>query len=996
MKSWYHSWRAAIRIARRDAWRFKGRSFLVLAMLALPILGVSAADLTLRSAELSSAQQLDRDLGSADARLRDPSLDGVPLLQDPKGEMTVPVGNYEEKPWPSGRTDVLAAVPPNTKSLVDSEGMAKLKSTHGLLNTQIRELKAADPMAEGIMHLDRGRFPQKSDEVAATNAFLESSGLRVGSELTARGLDATYRIVGAYELPDALREAQVNALPGALLAPLDKALAAAELPGTQSSTTYLVATSGDAGFTWNMVKETNKKGVTVASRAVTLNPPADSDVPYYEQEGKFDTGGSNRTTELAIISTVVGLAMLEICLLAGPAFAVGARRSRRQLGLVGANGGDRHHIRAIVLSGGLVIGAVAAVVGTALGIGLTFALQPVLEGWLGKRFGGFDLRPLELIGIALIAVVTGLLAAIVPAVTASRQTVVASLTGRRGIRKSSRVLPIVGLTAVALGAGIALYGSTVSDQVALVGGGSALAELGVVALTPALVGLFGRIGRWLPLSPRLALRDAVRNRGRTAPAVAAVLAAVAGTVAVATYTASSEAQDKAEYEASLPHGAIAALSPDSPADVPSIRENVQRLLPTDVRADVDRVVVGKRSCSSYGGGNCGRYEIVVPKAHECPLWMNDVTGEDPTEKYSKAERRKLAKDWRCTEPGGGVGNSGGDILIGDAKLLKVLKIKDPAAEKALANGQAVSFRNTQMNPPGDAKPAGDAEGGARGGTVPSKNSSENGSQEGSQEGGPKDGAEGTIDIRVIDAADIEAADTAMMEGKEPPGTVKSLPARQVSGGQNAYGVTMLVPADLAKKAGFTTVPLGAFYSTEQLPSDKQQQKLDGELAKTGGDIWLTVEKGFTPENSLAMLALAVFAGLITIGAAGIATGLAQADAEADLKTLAAVGAPPRVRKALSGFQCGVVAAMGVLLGSAAGILPAIGLRFTERRSQDQMYAQALDEGWSNGMQAAAPFVPVVVPWATLGLLLIAVPLGAAVLAALVTRSRGALARRAAI
>lgn len=111
MKSWYHSWRAAIRIARRDAWRFKGRSFLVLAMLALPILGVSAADLTLRSAELSSAQQLDRDLGSADARLRDPSLDGVPLLQDPKGEMTVPVGNYEEKPWPSGRTDVLAAVP---------------------------------------------------------------------------------------------------------------------------------------------------------------------------------------------------------------------------------------------------------------------------------------------------------------------------------------------------------------------------------------------------------------------------------------------------------------------------------------------------------------------------------------------------------------------------------------------------------------------------------------------------------------------------------------------------------------------------------------------------------------------------------------------------------------------------------------------------------------------------------------------------------------------
>lgn len=987
MRNWYHSWRAAIRIARRDAWRFKGRSFLVLAMLALPILGVSAADLTLRSAELSTAQSLDRDLGGADARVNDPGLGGVAVLQNPAGETYAPVGNYDDKPWPDGETDVRAAVPANADWLVDTEGRAKLRTTHGLLNTQIRELKAADPIAEGIMRLDRGRFPRKADEVAATTAFLESSGLHVGSELTARGLDTTYRIVGAYELPNALGDAQVNALPGALLAPLDKALAAAELPGTEMSSTYLVSVPGDAGFTWNMVKETNKKGVTVVSRAVMLDPPAESEVPFYQQEGGPGTGGGgDNATQLAILSTIVGLAMLEICLLAGPAFAVGARRSRRQLGLVGANGGDRRHIRAIVLSGGLVIGAVAAVVGTMLGVGLTFALQPVLEDLLGKRFGDFDLRPLELIGIALIAVVTGLLAAIVPAVTASRQSVVASLTGRRGIRRSSRVLPVLGLIAVVLGAGTALYGSTVSDQVAIVGGGSALAELGVVALTPALVGLFGRIGRWLPLSPRLALRDAVRNRGRTAPAVAAVLAAVAGTVAVATYTSSSEAQDKAEYEASLPFGAVAILSPESAADVPSMREDVQQLLPTDLRADVDRVVVGKRSCSSYGDGDgCGRYEIVVPKTHECPLWSYDATGEDLADKFSKAERRKLAKDWRCAEEGNGIGSAGGEIVIGDEKLLKVLKVKDPAASEALANGQAVSFSKRNVNPAGTAdKGSENGKGGARGGALPLKSVA------------PKDGANGTIDIRLISAAQMEAADAASMKGEEPPGTVTSIPAHQVAGSPKSYGLTMIVPPDAARKAGLRAVPLGAFFSTERPPSDAQEQKLNSELAKTGVEPWLTVEKGFTSENSTTLLALAVFAGLITIGAAGIATGLAQADAEADLKTLAAVGAPPRVRKALSGFQCGVVAAMGVLLGSASGILPAIGLRFTERRADDQLYAELLDQGWSGGSGPSAPFVPVVIPWETLGMLLVVVPLGAAVLAALVTRSRGALARRAAI
>ena len=42
-------WRAAFRIARRDALRSKGRSALVVAMIALPVLGVTAADVTYRS-----------------------------------------------------------------------------------------------------------------------------------------------------------------------------------------------------------------------------------------------------------------------------------------------------------------------------------------------------------------------------------------------------------------------------------------------------------------------------------------------------------------------------------------------------------------------------------------------------------------------------------------------------------------------------------------------------------------------------------------------------------------------------------------------------------------------------------------------------------------------------------------------------------------------------------------------------------------------------------
>ncbi|MEE1803569.1 ABC transporter permease [Streptomyces sp. JV176] len=955
MRTWYHSWRAALRIARRDAWRYKGRSFLVLAMIALPILGVSALDLTLRSSELSAAEAVERDLGGADARFSDPEYGGVPVMQTPKADGYQPKGDFDDEPWPDGPTDVKKAIPAGATVLEDAVGSGKLRTTHGLLHAEIRELKATDPMARGIMRLGEGRFPEKSGEVAATTHFLEASGLRIGSKLTARGFDAEYRIVGSYELPSDLKADQVNALPGALLAPLDKALKADDLPGTSSRSTYLVnlagsgsgSGSGSGGFTWNMVQEINAKGVLVVSRAVVLDPPARADVALYQQDGWGDYEQSDmaQTAELAAIGTVVGLAMLEICLLAGPAFAVGARRSRRQLGLVGANGGDRHHVRAIVLGGGLVIGVASAVVGTVLAIGLTFALQPLLEDYLGKRFGSFDIRPLELGGIALLAVLTGLLAAIVPAITSSRQTVLASLTGRRGVRRSNRVLPIVGLVAVAIGAAIALYGSLMTDQFAIVAAGSALAELGVVALTPALVGLFGRIGRWLPLSPRLALRDSVRNRGRTAPAVAAVLAAVAGTVAVSTYTASSDAQQRAEYVPELPHGAVSVMITEAGGrDVPTVRQAVQQTLPVDVRADVDRVNVGKPSCEMYSDEEgCGQYEVIVPEANQCPLWKEGDGGEDLT----TAERRKLGKDWRCKD-NEVYSYADYGVLVGDAKVLKVLGIKDPEAGKALAEGKAVSFDKRNVN------------------------------------------KDGKIDIRAI--TDVKAADKAREADEEPPGDIKSFTAHQAPEGTNAYGLSMIITPATAKAAGFGTVPFGAYYSTTSLPTGAQQQKLDGEIDKTGTEVNLRIEKGYSAETGIVLLALTVFAGLITIGAAGIATGLAQADAEADLKTLAAVGAPARVRRTLSGFQCGVVAVMGVLLGSAAGVLPAIGLLLTERRAQETWYQDALDQGLGS---TSPPFVPIVVPWATVAALLVAVPLGAALLAALVTRSHRTLGRRAA-
>ncbi|NEE32668.1 hypothetical protein G3M53_45365, partial [Streptomyces sp. SID7982] len=89
--------------------------------------------------------------------------------------------------------------------------------------------------------------------------------------------------------------------------------------------------------------------------------------------------------------------------------------------------------------------------------------------------------------------------------------VLESLTGRRGTRRSSRVLPVIGVIALVAGVGIAVYGGVAGDTT-FVAGGSVLAELGVLGCIPVIVGFLGRLGRRLPLTPRIALRDAARNR----------------------------------------------------------------------------------------------------------------------------------------------------------------------------------------------------------------------------------------------------------------------------------------------------------------------------------------------------------------------------------------------------------------------------------------------------------------------------------------------------
>ncbi|WP_433400331.1 FtsX-like permease family protein [Streptomyces sp. CA-146814] len=950
--SLFSGWRAAFRIARRDAARAKARSALVVAMIALPVLGVTAADLTYRSALPTVAEDLTADLGAADALFKGQGMGPVRLEQMPDGIMwqtpeDAPEMLPGDKPEP---VDVPATFPKGSRYLTEQSVPASVTTRHGIADTEITELAVADPLLRGRVELTEGAYPQARNEIAATEAFLDASGLSVGDRVTVRGPQLVYTLTGAVELPAELKTESLFAVPGAVIAPWQKTADRDKeiLPPQAGDLKWLVQGPLGAGVTWPDVLAANEKGVVVRARQVALNPPPDSEVPMAAQMQSWESGDAEMT---AAALTVAAMAVLEIVLLAGPAFAVGARRSRRQLGLVGSCGGTRSQVRAVVLAGGAVLGGVGAVAGVGAGFGLTALFRPVIEEFTGRRFGELTVRPWEILAIAALGLVTGVLAALAPAIVAGRQSVLESLTGRRGSRRSSRVLPLVGSLVLAGGVALAVYGG-VSGSVKLVAGGSVLAELGLLGCIPVIVGFLGRLGRRLPLTPRIALRDAARNRGRTAPAVAAVMAAVAGSVAIATYTSSSAAEQAYDHQPDLTAGTAAVMAFDTSqkANLPRARAAVEQNYPVNGgRADVGRVWAGS-DCSVYyeEEDGCGTIELVKPtgEGHSCPL--SGKGAKELALRISADEHKRLMNSPACVDERWtmvSLGNDDSKVVIGDAGLLtSYVKLDDPAAAKALAAGTPVLLNSAYA-----------------------KN--------------------GEVTLKAVHTYnDRDEKNRALHPGKARTTTdrlkVYVAPDRYAA----TPGIRMILPQRTAAELGLHTEEHASIYTLSREPNDAERQAADAAIEQAGNRAYvMTASAAQQGEDEAILLILAIFAGVVTLGAAAITTGLSKADAEADLTTLSAVGAPPGVRRSLSGFQCLVVALTGVLLGTAAGIVPAVALRLTDLRA-------AVAEMRADPMESA--YTPIVMPWPTIALLALAVPVLAGLLAAGLTSSRLKLARRA--
>ncbi|MGW7682389.1 FtsX-like permease family protein [Kribbella sp. NPDC054772] len=600
-------WGPPLRIARRTTRRSLGRTLLVAALIGLPVLAATWMGIILKTQSPEGETLANNTIGRADAQL---DVTKYGKLQMPQGGQITygepsPADGEDKAVRTPATFDPRPLLPPGAKLARQfaESGPIEVRGQDGKTSVTLVTGDGSNPLTEGTVKLDKGRLPATANEVAISPSLADKVGLSGPNGTLVSDSGKSYTVVGIARMLTTQSTRTVFATPDTTLHETDPA----------STVQYLVdlPDSVDAD---QLGAQLIDQGLYLLPRATIVDPPPDP-LTQPSAVGAY-----------AAMALVIGFGVLEIVLLAGTAFAVGARRQTRELGLVMAAGGTPRDVRRIVTMQGLFAGLVGVAGGLLVASIAVFSAKPLWERMTDTIFTAWQVPWGTVIGIAVLGLGAGLAAAVVPAISAGRQAPLAALAGRftvtakaARIRIATVVLLIAGLFCVFLGStliGVALkdarQSSQLGEQASVTPTGAiALVLLGITAtiaalvwMLPSLVAKTAGLARVLPLSGRMAMRDAARHRHRTGPATAAIMMAVAGTAAVSFAAANSIAADAAEYTAAGRHGdAVLHFGQDVAGAVsytPEVVSQLTGLLPVRHRYELGDVLLPNAKPNQYG------------------------------------------------------------------------------------------------------------------------------------------------------------------------------------------------------------------------------------------------------------------------------------------------------------------------------------------------------------------------------------------------------------
>lgn len=883
---------ADVRLARRQVWRTRGSSLLVLLLVALPVTAMVAGAVFWQSHIPTRQQEVDLELGSMQARIQivggeDPSrvqaVDSTwdwSIDVDVKGDPVNP-----EKPAPESPAGF---VPAGAELFeVHAEGSVRVRSSGGIAVVSAQSGTVWHEAFRGRYLVVDGETPTQADEAMATPGALARLGIGIGDDVVLPDSGDTFTITGTLRQAD-MREAETWLfLPeqaGDLVEGEPVWFAAGWQPGIDE------------------LSDLNRAGFVVYARDLVLSPPPGSRVYEWRADaqqvwGMLATGG--------IVAAFSGYLVV---LLAGAAFAVAARRQQRSLAVAASVGATRADVFRIVVLQGTVLGLAGGLLGMGAGIGLAAALIAVTDqGAVDTFWGvwGFNVPWLLVIAIVAFAVIVGTISAVAPARSASRGDVLGALRGaRRPVRLDTR-RPVWGLVLMLSGIGASIGGALgllaldlqepiqYDHPLRVVAGlgvilGPIVFQIGVLLAGHWIITMASRALSKVSLAARVASRDAAANPSRVVPA----FAAIAACVFIASFALSSVAVNTAasvrDYWWSAPLGSV-VMEVWGEGEMRDVVWERAQAIATDARAD-RTIVMSSQAQPTWDG--------------ERDTWVGDAVfyhvASQPTEE--------------CPECGGPLGLMNGEFRVVSPDDLEA------AVGVGLTDSEVEAFRA------GTAFTSGD--GWAN--------------------------AQGRIEITGWSEKTYSAYGDAMNEvyglGHELPAAQLdallpdpderlTVPTIVRDDAVLDYPRVLLSP-ETAESLGIPIEPSHLMLLFDELQPDATYDAivLDAENAAVAdASIWPLIERG--PQAAEPWLWLISAATIVlVIGAGAVCLGLARFERRPDDATLTAIGGSRSVRRRINGWQAVIIVGIGSFVGTIAGQLPMWGIAHTS--SQMRYWADA--------------------------------------------------------
>jgi putative ABC transport system permease protein len=817
-------WRPLARLAWRELTRRRLRTFLISLMIAVPMMLLTFGSVATRTQSIKGDRQRILSFGpTIDVRLRSGS-SIAPKLALPPGAAAAEVIGFDG---------------------------ARIVAGKNRASVRLEEADWSSALLGNQYLLREGAWPTKPTEAAISNALARKFALKTGGTLSLALPRLGFTISGVYDMRDGLGNEQAALALGTAVPAVVQASVEAFVD-LGPKVRDLQVDSFVQGLTDWGVLYPNYQYPDGGLRPIRL--------------------GEGGPEPLVAMQVGFAVALFLIGLIVSAAFAVGARRQLRQLGLLAANGGDPRQVGRVITLQGMLTAVFGSLAGIAMGLGLVLLAAPHANLASNVILPGLVIQPLDWLVAGFTALLAGTFAAGLAAREARRAPILAALAGRRPLPAVTFRFPVVGITLIALGlmTALSVRGGSQGAESLILAIGAVSFLLGGVLCCTYLVGRLETLAGYWRGALRLAARRMARYRSRTGPLVSIVMATAAVAIAVSSFRLSDDASKKRDHQPSMVANHVIVSGQGMPDnEVASATNQAMKLLP-------------------------GAKVATFPDL--------DYYGQAPQYQYL-----------RLAAPASGSLPTYVRTFIGSEELLRLLNVSEAVIEK-FRSGIAIVSSDNAMNGRLPFELVTEKSQGPQGKAMPATSTPVT----------QPDPQVAKVTIDSVAWPKLNIGNSCPGCGR-PKGTVVVLPPSEAARlGMTATTSNRLIVTPKA----LTARDRAALY---RLLDDLRLRGDDLAIEDGRRDVAM-VNLRFEPNpfwSSSGVLTLVTAGGLLlALLITAIALAMATVDNRADYATLSALGAGPDLSRKVRAWEGTLLSGMGVVLAVPMGMLPVLAVQST--------------------------------------------------------------------